>query len=325
MSKSIKYYVKQRVLPRRVWVARAELYHASRSRACSWGRERSALDDQLISKLVDFSLSSYVKIRRLSQTTLDSVSKAYDGTKTLSYPRLLASLDKGVDADQMKGALYIIGSKSFASFSILNAQFFGSFVLKTLATQDQEKPSIQNLVAKITEDTIVRVAEPSTLKCNLPNDVRDAVVRDVVPRTSLHAAPKELLDAVAAAVESRIAFRDQSLDDLVRLVPLDFTRIRATPDTQTFLLLYGRWEDCLTSPRTLIPIGDTPSTPVATSVLSSDEIDLRALESPSSSCLGWWTISLNFVTTLSCESPYFKTKCQWSCKLTPHPVFQSGR
>lgn len=227
LSKSIKYYVKQRVLPRRVWVARAELYHASRSRACSWGRKRSALDDQLISKLVDFSLSSYVKIRRLGQTTLDSVSKAYDGTKTLSYPRLLASLDNGVDADQMKGALYIIGSKSFASFSILNAQFFGSFVLKTLATQDQEKPSIQNLVAKITEDTIVRVAEPSTLKCNLPNEKRDAVVRDVVPRTSLHAAPKELLDAVAAAVESRIAFRDQSLDDLVRLVPLYFTRIPA--------------------------------------------------------------------------------------------------
>lgn len=68
LQKSIKYYAKQRVLPRRIWVARAELYHASRSRACSWGRKRSALDDQLISKLVDFALSSYVKIRKLSQT-----------------------------------------------------------------------------------------------------------------------------------------------------------------------------------------------------------------------------------------------------------------
>jgi proteasome activator subunit 4 len=56
------------VLPRRIWVAKAELYHASRSRATSWGRKRSALDDQLISKLVDFALSSYVKIRRLGQT-----------------------------------------------------------------------------------------------------------------------------------------------------------------------------------------------------------------------------------------------------------------
>jgi hypothetical protein len=37
-----------------------------------------------------------------------------------------------------------------------------------------------------------------------------------VPQNGLHAAPKELLDAVTAAVEARIAFRDQALDDLVR-------------------------------------------------------------------------------------------------------------
>ena len=63
---------------------------------------------------------------------------------------------------------------------------------------------------------IVRVAEPSTLRCNLPNARRDAAARAVVPQNGLHAAPKELLDAVTAAVEARIAFRDQALDDLVR-------------------------------------------------------------------------------------------------------------
>lgn len=73
LQKSIKYYAKQRVLPRRIWIAKAELYHASRSRATSWGRKRSALDDQLISKLVDFALSSYVKIRRTSQTCVPAL------------------------------------------------------------------------------------------------------------------------------------------------------------------------------------------------------------------------------------------------------------
>ena len=42
-----------------------------------------------------------------ARSTLDSVTKVYDGTKSLSYPRLLASLDRGIDPDQMKGALYV--------------------------------------------------------------------------------------------------------------------------------------------------------------------------------------------------------------------------
>lgn len=58
---SLKFHSKQRLLPRRVWVARAELYHASRSRACGWTRKRSARDDELIYKLVDFALSPYVR------------------------------------------------------------------------------------------------------------------------------------------------------------------------------------------------------------------------------------------------------------------------
>lgn len=128
-------------------------YPASRSRHAGHFRTRSATDDELIHKVVDFSLSHYTRselpsylrssrelttllsVRKHGQTVLDSVSKVsprarpiwmlrlltlslssrrqvYDGTKTLIYPRLLASLLKGVDPDQTKGALYVIGGKS---------------------------------------------------------------------------------------------------------------------------------------------------------------------------------------------------------------------
>ena len=49
----------------------------------------------------------------------------------------------------MKGALYLIGGKAFASFSILDPRFFGDFVLKVLSTQDQEKASIQAVISKM--------------------------------------------------------------------------------------------------------------------------------------------------------------------------------
>lgn len=48
-------------------------------------------------------LSPGLQVRKHAQNTLDAISRVYDGTKSLVYPTILASLQKGVDADQMKG------------------------------------------------------------------------------------------------------------------------------------------------------------------------------------------------------------------------------
>ncbi|CED83025.1 Uncharacterized conserved protein [Phaffia rhodozyma] len=234
---SLKFHSKQRLLPRRVWVARAELYHASRSRACGWTRKRSARDDELILKLVDFALSPYVRLRKHAQGALDHVARAYDGTKTLAYPRLLNSLLKGVDPDQMKGALYIIGSKSFASFGILDPDIFPQYVLRVMQTQEQEKPSIQSLVAKITEDTIVRTAEPSSLRSRLPNPEVDKVLDALSVGTQLGSiVNSELQKLVQARIDTRDAQLDKLMSDLLEFAENPTTHWRY----QTYACRYLR-------------------------------------------------------------------------------------
>lgn len=153
LTKALKFHPKQTVLPRKIWVARGQLYQASRSRSAGWSRRRSALDDKLIFKMLGFALSNYVRsqlhltisglwacvamprrgyvmvltkqschysplvgpVRKHAQSHLEIISHVYLHTKALIHSELMTFLAKGTDPDQMKGALYCLRSKGLGT------------------------------------------------------------------------------------------------------------------------------------------------------------------------------------------------------------------
>lgn len=128
---------------------------------------RSQRDDQLIRDLCQFCVSSWVAIRRTAQRSLDAICRwsrflivrshrsdisvvlsagqLYDGTRALLLPTLLACLDAGTEPDQMKGALYVVGGKSFARFCAQRSKYSARYGLKLLQCQHSDKVRIEIL------------------------------------------------------------------------------------------------------------------------------------------------------------------------------------
>ncbi|POW12958.1 hypothetical protein PSHT_07915 [Puccinia striiformis] len=65
----------QQEYPRAYWIRRAQLAHFTRLRSLKLSIQRSAIDDKLIHDLTEFSVSSWLSIRRTAQKVLDSVCK----------------------------------------------------------------------------------------------------------------------------------------------------------------------------------------------------------------------------------------------------------
>ena len=136
---------KQRAYPRVFWVRRAALYHLSRVRLAHAFARRTPRTDALTEQLVGLCLSNYVAIRKLAQSTLASVSVAYDGTRALCLAPILHTLRPGELDDRVKGALYVLANKGFARTVARNARFTRPVVLALLHIE-HAKPSIQKLV-----------------------------------------------------------------------------------------------------------------------------------------------------------------------------------
>lgn len=125
-----KYTTNQKKYPRLIWVRRASLYHASRLRLNTFYRQRSKYDDLLIRDIAELCMSKYVSVRRAAQRAIDPITGLYDGTKSMLLETFFAALQRrqtqllqillpltemhpaGNDPDRMKGALYVLGSKS---------------------------------------------------------------------------------------------------------------------------------------------------------------------------------------------------------------------
>jgi proteasome activator subunit 4 len=67
----------------------------------------------------------------------------------------------------MKGALYVLGSKSFGNMAILDWNVGPTYIMKLLQCQHEQKPSVQQLVQAVTQDYFIRLAEPS-VSCHKP-------------------------------------------------------------------------------------------------------------------------------------------------------------
>ncbi|KAJ8084329.1 Proteasome activator BLM10 [Marasmius tenuissimus] len=131
---------------RLVFLKRAQLYHSGRVYMHSLYRRRTALDDALITQLVELSLSPYTRVRRHAQPVLQSAFGCFVRSTRFALPTLLQALSKGNDPDRMKGALYVISNKGIVSYALTDLGFHRQFLVSLLECQHEEKPSIQKVV-----------------------------------------------------------------------------------------------------------------------------------------------------------------------------------
>ncbi|WFD34224.1 Proteasome activator BLM10 [Malassezia cuniculi] len=168
LSRSVSFFhsvgvlsPRQKLHPRVVWIKRAALYHAVRSRIRAQWRRRTALDDALIRSLATLALSDYVAVRKVAQVTLEPVCVHYDGARTVILREVLSSLAPNANEGQVKGALHVLGTKGFLRSTAQNASIVRQVVPVLLGVQHHAKPSIQKLVRSILHDTLLRLSEPS--------------------------------------------------------------------------------------------------------------------------------------------------------------------
>lgn len=235
-----KLHPRQKKLPRSLWAQRAAWYHQSRGRMNSFYRKRTQLYDRLLTEVVlEYCMSTYVGIRQTAQRTLEKMASLYDGTRQLCFARLIEVIRPGMADDQVKGALYVLGSKGFSNAAIIDARLTSQYVLCLLNAQHHPKPSLQKLVRGLLNDFAIRFVEPSTLRfsLNLPKDLL-AVVQKI--ETGLQALPNPPpgsphLDLVLNFRQARIGRIDAAHSSLV---PAMMT-IASDPSTHWSFALYA--------------------------------------------------------------------------------------
>ncbi|KAF8527908.1 ARM repeat-containing protein [Hysterangium stoloniferum] len=142
-----RLWSKSKQFSRLVLLKRTQLYHSTRVYLNSMFRQRDELDDDLLRDLVELSLSPYTRVRRQGQSVLMDVMQHYIRSTRFTLPHLLDALAKNTDPDRMKGALYVLSSKSTASYAVKDRQYASRYIETLLNCQHQEKPSIQKLVS----------------------------------------------------------------------------------------------------------------------------------------------------------------------------------
>ena len=220
-SRSLSFYrsmahlcARQKYYPRMFWIRRAAYYHTSRARLNSFHRRRSALDDDLIKRVLEYTMSNYVAIRKTAQNALDTISQHYDGTRLLCLPTLLSNLTPGVSDDRIKGALYVLGSKSISHLAILDARFSGQYIVALLNAQYHSKPSVQKLVRGVINDFVIRFAEPCTIRDRIESPDLEQSAHFL--ETKLQVKPDEdLILAVAGKRKARVDRINEMYDQLV--------------------------------------------------------------------------------------------------------------
>ncbi len=212
-----RLFPQQKLFPRIYWIRRAGFYNTARSRLNSFHRSRTEIDDRFIAFVVEMCLSNYVGIRKTAQASLETIAAHYDGTKELCIPTLLEAIQPGTGDDRMKGALYVLGSKGFSNFAIVDPRFTVRYVTALLAAQHHPKPSIQKLVRGILGDFVIRFAEPSSLrhKVDLPAELEEAadILEASLPEDK-RAPDEQLLAKVREVQRKRVALADQMSIDL---------------------------------------------------------------------------------------------------------------
>ncbi len=156
-----RIYESQNKHHRSIFLAAASLHHQNRLMTIAYYRKRSALDDKLIVDILDFCLSPFLRVRRSSQSTLETIARVYRGTWCLCFPTLFDALKAGTDPDRMKGALYVLRYNAVGLTRI--ARDWRGMVQLTeclLNAHHETKASVQALVSKATDELVTKIKEP---------------------------------------------------------------------------------------------------------------------------------------------------------------------
>ncbi|PLW40659.1 hypothetical protein PCANC_01611 [Puccinia coronata f. sp. avenae] len=209
----------QQEYPRVYWIRRAQWAHFTRLRSLKLVLQRSSVDDKLIKDLTEFSVSSWLSIRRSAQKVLDSVCHIYDGSRNLVTPTLFESLKPGSDSDQMKGAMYVLASKTFLKFCMADAQLCSTFYLSMLQCQHAEKSSVQSLVSNLLSSSIIRQQELSTLKNTILVDGTNELISSLNSELTRYSIDPEISQVLEsrrrARVENKNKLTHKLVDDLL--------------------------------------------------------------------------------------------------------------
>ncbi|WVR08974.1 hypothetical protein IAU60_006033 [Kwoniella sp. DSM 27419] len=212
MMATKKMYESQRKHHRTIFLAAASVHHQNRLTTLAYYRHRSELDDKLIVNMLDFCLSPFVRVRRSSQSTLDSIGKLYRGTWVLCFPTLFDALKPGTDPDVMKGALYVLRYNSMGLHRI--AKDWRQLLQLTeqlLGAHHENKASVQALVSKATDELISRIKEPVSFDLDLRSERLHAAADNLV--ASLTNKPDSgVIQRIHQGHLDRLAHQDQQWD-----------------------------------------------------------------------------------------------------------------
>lgn len=208
---------KQKDNSRLVFVKRAQVYHSSRVYMHALYRRRSALDDKLISELVELSLSPYTRVRRQAQSVLHNACGHYVRSTRYALPVLFDALGKGNDPDRMKGALYVLWNKSIAAYALGDLGFYDRYLNSLLECQHEEKPSVQKLVNSLAQDCVTHLNEEAlhTDAYVLETPRVDEALVGLEVEFSSQLVPKSVLKEAMSKSEARVAKRGMTHNNTI--------------------------------------------------------------------------------------------------------------
>ncbi|WRT69165.1 uncharacterized protein IL334_006149 [Kwoniella shivajii] len=215
MASTKKVYDSQAKHHRSIFLGCASVHHQNRLTTLAHYRVRSELDDKLIVSILDFCLSPFVRVRRSSQSTLDSVSKLYRGTWTLLFPTLFDALQPGTDPDIMKGALYVLRYNHMGLHRI--AKDWRQLLQLTeclLNAHHENKASVQALVAKATDELVQRIKEPVSFNLDVRTEKVNKAVDDLASILS-YRPNSTLIQEIKQGEIDRLQYQDQQWDIFV--------------------------------------------------------------------------------------------------------------
>ncbi|KZT06355.1 uncharacterized protein LAESUDRAFT_653878 [Laetiporus sulphureus 93-53] len=170
-----RHYAKQKVWPRALYVRRARFYHSARLRWNSIERRRGPLEDKLIDDITEWAMWHYVT-DRTSQALLEDLCSSFDGIRRRCLPKLYKALEPGTEDDRMKGALWTLNCSAFAKYAIGEPILTTELVKRLFACQHNERPSIQDYVASLSDTCLNGFNEP----CFVVYDIENTGLRQAI-------------------------------------------------------------------------------------------------------------------------------------------------
>ncbi|KAF7723510.1 hypothetical protein EC973_001885 [Apophysomyces ossiformis] len=202
--------------PRNLLVRRAYNHHILRLRQNVLGRIRAPLHDHILQDLLDFSLSTYAEIRKMSQTALSGTSRNFVGSKKVIMPTILDALqpNQGVDqtiySNRLKGALYLLTHRSFLMTCLRDWRFIPKFVLSICRAQHEDKLSVQELIRRIFVDYVSHFNSFS-FKVLYPREMDDTIKSICDSNEML-----QRVDSLTRKVQNRRKTQIEAYNDMVQ-------------------------------------------------------------------------------------------------------------